>query len=342
MKLDQDTLIINGHTIKRGQATTLSLPMPKLYDSTPLHMPVHIIRGKKQGPCICVTAAIHGDELNGIEIARKLLKQTSKKIIAGTLIVIPIVNIYGFLYQNRYLMDRRDLNRCFPGSEKGSLASRLAHVITSEVASHATIIIDLHAGSHHRSNLPHIRTDLDDPTCKEIAETFHVPVLVHSTIRDGSLRGYAKEQNIPCLLYEAGEANRLDQLSIKTGLKGIIHVMKYLHMLKTSKNIIKYTQCYVARHTYWVRAPQSGLFQPLKQLGKPVQEGEPIATIGEPTTTKEKKICTPISGIIIGINKIPVVHEGAALFNIARFKKVQPVAENISSWKEYLTEDYED
>lgn len=342
MRTDQDTLQINNKTIARGESTVIQIAMPELYDCSPLNMPVHVIRGKEPGPCLCITAAIHGDELNGIEISRRLLGKVSKKIKTGTLIVIPIVNMYGFLYQNRYLMDRRDLNRSFPGTQKGSLASRLARTLTKEIISKTTHLIDLHAGSLHRTNLPQIRTNLDDPTNVELAEAFHTPVFLHSAIRDGSLREYAQDQNIHCLLYEAGESSRLDELSIKTGVRGITNIMQILGMIKKTKTAFSKQTSYIARHTYWIRAPQSGIFQAVKTLGTSVKEGELIAKIGDPTSTKEMKLYSPISGIIIGKNNLPIIHEGAALFNIACFEKAKPIAENIEAWKDYISESYDD
>ena len=189
-------LIINGNIINPGEHTTVMLPMPKLYDWTPLSMPVHIFRGKTVGPTLCITAAIHGDEVNGIEIVRRLLKKPALNQISGTLIAIPIVNIYGFLYQDRYLMDRRDLNRAFPGSQKGSLAARLAHLITSEIISKSTHIIDLHAGSLHRLNFPQIRVNVDLPETNDLANAFNAPVILHAALRDGSMRQYANDYDL--------------------------------------------------------------------------------------------------------------------------------------------------
>ncbi|NKB47567.1 MAG: succinylglutamate desuccinylase, partial [Legionellales bacterium] len=190
-------LSIHGKLVYAGEHTTILLPMPELYDWTPLSMPVHVLRGKTPGPTLCITAAIHGDEVNGIEIVRRLLKKKIFNQLSGTLIAIPIINIYGFLYQDRYLMDRRDLNRAFPGSQKGSLAARLAHLIATEIIDKATHCIDLHAGSLHRINLPQIRADLDAPEIMPLAETFNAPVILHATLRDGSMRQYANDQSIP-------------------------------------------------------------------------------------------------------------------------------------------------
>ena len=201
---NKQKLIIHGQEINPGERTTVLLPMPELYDCTPLSMPVHVIRGKNPGPILSVTAAVHGDEVNGVEIVRRLLKKNLLKTLSGTVIAIPIVNVFGFLYQDRYLMDRRDLNRCFPGSQKGSLASRLAHLITKEIISNSTHFIDLHAGSMQRTNLPQIRANLDSLETRRLANAFNAPVMLHAELRDGSMRQYADEKAVPLLLYEAG------------------------------------------------------------------------------------------------------------------------------------------
>lgn len=331
-------LTIHGQTILPGERAVILLPMPTLYDCTPLSMPIHVIRGKKPGPTLCVTAAIHGDELNGIEIIRRLLKKIKSNTIAGTLIAIPIVNMYGFLYQDRYLMDRRDLNRAFPGSPKGSLAARLAHLITTDILSQVTHCVDLHSGSQHRTNLPQIRTNLDAPATLAMAKAFNAPVMLHATVRDGSLRQYANEKNVPCLLYEAGEALRFDEMSIKTGLHGILHLMHALEMIDTPPKK-KHSASTAARSSYWVRAPQSGLLHSSKLLGKSIKKGELLAIIGNPSTTEEYKLYSPLSGIIIGKNNLPMVHEGAALFHIACFEKIRLVEEHIEYLQEAIHDD---
>ena len=183
-----------------GQRTTIMLPMPKLYDWTPMNMPVHVIRGKKPGPVLCVTGAVHGDEINGVEIIRRLLKKSFQKNLKGTVIAVPIVNIYGFLYQDRYLMDRRDLNRSFPGSSKGSLASRLAYLVMNELVANATHFIDLHTGSLQRTNLPQIRANFDFPKLKNWLKRLIAPVILHSKERDGSLRQAANDRGIPFII----------------------------------------------------------------------------------------------------------------------------------------------
>jgi hypothetical protein len=338
MQKPVDELIIGGTKIAAGKREIIYLPIPNLYDWTPLTMPVHVIRGGKPGPILCITAAIHGDEVNGIEIIRRLLKKPGLKKLAGTLIAIPIVNVFGFLYQDRYLPDRRDLNRSFPGSKKGSLAGRLANLISSEIISKCSHQIDLHTGSLHRSNLPQIRADIDSKDTKEMAKHFNAPVVLHSNQRSGSMRDYASSLNIPFLLYEAGEALRFDELSIKTGVKGIMNVMSYLKMLPDNAlHKIKFSS-ELARSSFWVRSPYSGILRFYKTLGKKVKKGELLAVISNPTGPEEHKLFSPYSGIIIGKSNLPIVHEGAALFHLACFKKPQSVADQV----EYLQLLYSD
>lgn len=322
-------LIINSIIIPAGKRMTIMLPMPKLYDWTPMNMPVHIIRGLQPGPVLCVTAAVHGDEINGVEILRRLLKKRFPKNLKGTLIAVPIVNIYGFLYQDRYLMDRRDLNRSFPGSNTGSLASRLAYLVMNELVAKATHMIDLHTGSLQRTNLPQIRANLDLAHTEKLAKAFHAPVILHSKERDGSLRQAANDRGIPLLLYEAGEALRFNDQAIHIGLKGVLNVMQALNMLPQEQHTPPLPHSPVARSSIWVRAPHSGILRPFKSLGKKVKKGEKLGLIVNPIGEEEYTVNARISGMIIGQTNLPLVHEGAALFNLASFKPLKMTESDI-------------
>lgn len=326
--------------IPRGKRAIVMLPMPRLYDCAPLSLPVHIVHGKKPGPTLCLTAAIHGDEINGVEIIRRILKKSFLSQLSGTLVAAPVVNMYGFLYQDRYLMDRRDLNRSFPGSEKGSLAGRLAYLITQEIINKCTHCIDLHTGSLHRANLPQLRINSDDNETLKLAKAFSAPVILHSKIREGSLREYAGKKAMPFLVYEAGESLRFNELAIRTGVNGITNVMSALGMIKAAhRNTYKKTTFeIIARNSYWVRAPHSGIIQAKKVLGSAVKKGEALAKIGNPTHTEEHILLSPISGVVIGINHLPLVHAGAAVFHIATFKDIDLVAENIENLQEHFDE----
>lgn len=332
---------LGGENIYPGTAKTIYLPLPSLYDWTPMDLPVHVICGKYQGPVLLITAAIHGDEINGIEIVRRLIKKKGLRKMNGTIIAIPIVNVYGFLYQKRTLIDKRDLNRCFPGSAKGSIAARLANIISTEILPLASHAIDLHTGSNHRFNLPQIRTNIDIPENEKLALAFNSPLILHSVYRDGSLREYANGKGIPFLLYEAGEAYRFDELSIRTGVNGILSVMSALEMISGGRYRVKqFTPC-ISRASSWIRAPQSGILRPLKKVGNKIIKGQTIAIIANPISHEEFKLITPISGIIIGDNKLPLIHEGEALFHVATFDTMTVVEEQLGTIQEAfnLTDD---
>jgi predicted deacylase len=311
---------IGEQTVNPGERISISLPIADLYTGTSLSMPVKVICGKSGGPTLFISAAIHGDELNGVEIIRRLLKRKILRSIRGTLIAVPIVNVHGFLDQSRYLPDRRDLNRSFPGSAKGSIAARMANTFIAEIVSKAEYGIDLHTGAINRSNLPQIRADLSDPRNLELAKVFGTPVIVSSSIRDGSLRECAAERGFPMLVYEAGEALRFDELSIRAGLRGIFKIMRHLDMLppgKSGRPIVPV----IADTTTWVRAPASGIISHKSRLGARVVEGQQLAIVGDPLGEAETKITAPFDGIVIGRTNLPLAHEGDALFNIAAFHK---------------------
>ena len=313
---------INGQQILPGMRMTIDLPVPKLYTHTDTRMPVHVVCGKNDGPRLFVCAAIHGDEINGIEIIRRLLNYAGLKRLAGTLVAVPIVNVYGVINHSRYLPDRRDLNRSFPGSETGSLAARLANLFMQQIVSQCSHGLDLHTGAVHRANLPQIRANLDDPATERLARVFGVPVLLNSTLRDGSLRQSADEAGIPMLLYEAGEALRFDELYIRAGFEGIKNVMRALEMLPPSKRgQKKIAEPFVAHSSAWVRAPESGMLRALVALGAHVQKNDLLGMISDPFGESEFEVRAHINGVIIGRTNLPLVNEGDALFHVARFGK---------------------
>ncbi len=338
--MEREIFEIHGEKVSRGENKTIMVKLPSLYGCSPLSMPVHVIRGKKPGKTLCVTAAVHGDEINGVEIVRRLIKRKGYKKFCGTLITVPIVNVYGFLYQNRYLMDRRDLNRSFPGSKIGSLASRLAYIITNEIVSHADCHIDLHSGSLHRNNLPQIRVDGRCEKTVDLAKVFNAPVILKAQEREGSLRKTVESKGVASLLYEAGECLRFDETSIRVGVRGIFRVMQHLGIItsKISKNYLELSGSFIASSSYWIRSPYSGIFRALRGLGKTVKKGEVIGLIGSPLDNNESSVEAPASGIIIGINNLPLVHEGSALFNIACFEELQQVEKEFQSMNYIATD----
>jgi predicted deacylase len=313
---------------------TLELPLPKLYTQTPMTMPVHVRRGRRAGPTLFVCAAVHGDELNGVEVIRRLMRRRALTRIRGTLITVPIVNMYGVIGRSRYLPDRRDLNRSFPGSDRGSLAARLADLFMTEIVSRCTHGIDLHTGSLHRGNLPQIRGNLDDVETLRLARLFGVPVLINAVIRDGSLREAAAACGIPMLLYEAGEALRFDEVSIRAGVQGIVNVMRGLDMLPPARGRRRLTaDPFVARSSSWVRAPASGIFRGTVKLGARVKQDEQLGSVTEPIADSENVLRSPFGGIVIGCSTLPVVLEGEALYHVARFEALKEVAVQVEEFQ---------
>ncbi len=325
--LKNNTITVGGVEVKPGTRITVNLPVADLYTATSLYMPLKVICGRQAGPVLFVSAAVHGDELNGVEVIRRLLKRKALNSIKGTLLAVPIVNVHGFLNQSRYLPDRRDLNRSFPGSRTGSIASRLANTFLEEVVNKADYGIDLHTGAIDRSNLPQIRGNMDDPKTLEIANAFGAPVVVNSNLRDGSLRACAVEKGMPMLIYEAGEALRFDEVCIRAGIRGVLNVMRLIGMIPKSKRSGS-AKPLLARNTKWVRSPTSGIVSGKAQLGSSVSKGQRLATISDPLGTDEYTATAPFDGIIIGRTNLPLAYEGEALFNIAAFKSVTQ-AENV-------------
>jgi uncharacterized protein len=336
VKQVRDPITICNTVINAGERRTLEIPVPSLYTHTELELPVHVIHGKKPGPVLFLSAAIHGDEINGVEIIRRVLNNKSISKLKGTLIAIPVVNIYGFINQTRYLPDRRDLNRSFPGSIKGSLAGRMANLFLNEIVSKCTHGIDLHTGAIHRENLPHIRAVLDDEQTECMARAFTSPVILNTSIVDGSLRESAEKRDVSVIVYEAGEALRFDEVSIRAGVRGVISVMRSLEMLAPLKNKRKLVEPLVAKSSTWVRAPQSGILRVLKPLGSRIEVNGSLGFVSDPFGEVEEEIISPIDGIIIGRTNLPLVNEGEALFHIANFRSSETAANKVERFQQRL------
>lgn len=332
-----EPLSIAGHEILPGETKRIKIPMVRLYTDTTMSIPVYVKRGKRNGPTLFLSAAIHGDELNGIEIINRIINSKSIQALKGTLIAVPMVNVYGVLNQSRYLPDRRDLNRSFPGSKRGSLAGRMAYTFLNEIVAKADYGIDFHTGAIHRSNLPQIRANLDDAETLALAKAFGIPVLLNANLRDGSLRQCAADLATKVLLYEAGEALRFDELAIRAGVKGAIKVMRHLGMLSQAKTRGKKNiEPFIARQSGWIRANESGIVMHHKHLGDFVNKGDLLATIRDPYGEKLDDVLSNADGIIIGKQNIPLVQEGEAMYHLAYFKEPDDVAEHLEMMNEEL------
>lgn len=326
--------MIAGKGVKPGQRSTINVPVARLYTNAEMNMPAHVLRGKKDGPSLFVCAGIHGDEILGVEIVRRLLKLKKLKQLRGTLIAVPVVNVYGFLDQSRYSPDRRDLNRFFPGSEKGSLTSQLANIFMHEVVENCTHGIDLHTGSNHRVNLPHIRAHLDNPENLQLSLAFGAPVVLHANRKEASLRSAVEDKGIPMLLYEAGEALRFDEVGIRVGVRGILAVMRHIGMLPAGRHGKSRIEPVVARSSVWARAPVSGIFHSRVSLGSKVTRGSNLGIIADPFGENEVDILSPESGVVVGRLNLPLVHRGDALFHIACVSKLTQATETLEAFQE--------
>lgn len=333
-KREKTPLILGGVEIPKGSRKRIDIELPRFY-GTPTNLHVHVFRGRQNGPTIFISAAIHGDELNGVEIIRRIRQLHLLKSLKGTIIFVPIVNIYGVMNLSRYLPDRRDLNRSFPGSEKGSLASRVAHTFYTEVIEKCDFGIDLHTASIHKTNLPQIRTNIDNPYTLELAKAFEAPVILNSELRDGSLRAESQDNGTPMLLYEAGEALRFDEKAIKIGVRGVLNVLRTLKMLPTLSKKSSKRQSIVTKKSSWIRAAESGFIRTLKELGDTVEQGDVIAYIYEVFDDTQYRVLAPFDGIIIGKTQIPLAHEGDALFHIAAFADLEHAEKRMEHYQEF-------
>lgn len=320
---------LNGNNIGPGARRTVDITIGGLYTHTPVTMPVQVVHGKKPGPVVFVSAALHGDEINGVEIIRRLLRMPALKHLKGTLLAIPIVNVFGFHQRSRYLPDRRDLNRFMPGSEHGSLASRINHVFFDRIVRRCDLGIDLHTAAIHRDNLPQLRVNLDDPILRPLAEAFGTPVLLHSGYLDGSLRWAAAQEGIPVVVYEAGEALRFNEVAIRIGLHGIVQMLRQLGMLSRTRHKVK--PAAVLRSSVWVRAGRSGILRTLVPLGAAVSTGDVLGIISDPFGEVETAVEARADGVVIGRSNLPLVMEGEALFHIGRTKKADAVGEHLEA-----------
>ena len=311
-----------GHRVTAGKRMRMELPIGNLMSGTPVALPLIVVHGKKDGPVVWLSAAIHGDEICGVEIIRQVLEAVSAPNLAGTIIAAPVVNVHGFNTNDRYLPDRRDLNRSFPGSSRGSLASRIAHLFMKEVVLRSDVGIDLHTGADLRTNLPQIRCDIDHAPTLEIAEKFGAPIVIDARLRDGSLRQAAVEEGKIMLLFEGGEASRFDPNAIAAGTAGVLRALNHLGVTSIEAPVAQ--RCLYSRSTSWSRASKSGIVHLDAHLGELVSAKQQLATIYDPFGKVLGRIKSRYDGIVIGHTQAPLVNRGDALSHVARIMPEAP------------------
>jgi predicted deacylase len=311
---------IGSLTIAPGETRTVDLPVSVLSNHTPMALPVHVVHGGRPGPTLFISGAVHGDEIVGVEVVRRVVRHKALQSLSGTLLAVPIVNGFGFIGHSRYMPDRRDLNRSFPGSDRGSLASVLADLFLREVIARSNYGIDLHSAGLHRTNLPQIRIAPDDTELLSLAETFGAPVILVSKLREGTLRQCARERGVRVLLYEGGEALRFDEVAIRAGAMGILRVMKNLGMIAAADISASRVPSAVSHSSTWLRAPEGGILRTKIVAGDRIEKGQTVAEITDPLGDKPVAFVSPENGIVIGRTNLPIVHRGDALFHVARVK----------------------
>lgn len=309
------TLEISGERVAPGEEKVIQLGIARLPTGTLIDIPVHVLNAVEPGPVLLVQAGLHGDEINGVETLRRMLQRDLFGIKRGTLIVVPIVNVFGFIHFSRDLPDGKDVNRSFPGRKTGSLASRIAHAYTQHILPLADYSIDLHTGGGQRNNHPQVRYTASDTRSMELARVFGAPFYFPSKMIAGSFRKATHKMGVPTLVYEAGESMRFDEGAIKAGIKGIQNVMSHLGMT-APKSESKPPNSLQLHQTRWARAPKAGMFIPQVENGQRVEKGQPLGLITDIYAKANKKIKAPFEGFILCINHQAVVNQGDALFHL--------------------------
>ncbi|MDX5417593.1 MAG: M14 family metallopeptidase [Hymenobacteraceae bacterium] len=310
-----ETIKINGVSIDRGEKVLTRLVISKLPSGTVIDIPVYVFRSVHDGPVLLLMAGMHGDEVNGTEIIRRMLTRKMLYPLKGTIIAVPVLNIYGFLNFSRDVPDGKDVNRSFPGNKEGSLASRVAHRFMKEVMPYIDYGVDFHTGGSSRGNYPQIRCVLADPKNQELAEAFSAPFTLNASYRQGSLRKEAAKLGKHILVYETGEALRFDERGITMGIEGTLRLMHHLGMGNTAPAAsLPSTVC---MKDIWVRAKNAGLFRSQVKEGDYVKKSQVVGTITDPYGEMEVRLNAPAAGYVVGLNNMPVVNQGDALLHIA-------------------------
>ncbi|NKI31127.1 succinylglutamate desuccinylase/aspartoacylase family protein [Croceivirga thetidis] len=313
---ENKVITINGDKIPPGESKLVKINIARLPTGTLIDIPVHVFNAKKPGPVVLIQAGLHGDEINGVETLRRMLEGESFKLNKGAVVVVPIVNIFGFIHFSRDVPDGKDVNRSFPGRKSGSLASRIAYHYTNEILPQIDFGIDLHTGGGQRNNFPQVRYTEGDKLSAEVASSFEAPFQFASKLISGSFRKASFKMGKSILVYEAGESMRFDENAIETACAGIRNVLKYFDMLGTPQ--IKTNQSVHLEVTRWLRAPRAGMFVPKIKNGTKIMKGQVLGLVSDTFAKKSKSIKSPLDGYVFCINHQAVVNQGDALFHIGR------------------------
>lgn len=337
--MKQSKLSICDATIHPGETANLALPLPQQFSCSPLYMPIKVIHGLQKGPCLVIFSTINGKELNGLEIANRIIQTTKPDKIKGTIIAIPVLNVYGLTHSPKQLPSGGALADCFPGVEEGSFGERLAYLFTHEILKKADFCIELQTGGMNHNILPQVYCNFENSKAKQLAKAFQSPVITNVSLQGNRLRQTTEELHIPLLVYQAGEAMRFDENAIHCGVTGVLNVMRAIDILP--KAPITEINPIFSRDEEWITAQKGGILHSHINLGQTIQEGELIGTISDPFGAEEtEKIHSPMEGIVVGINTTPLIHEGLALFKIASFLDYDKAENVIEEWDKKQPDSY--
>lgn len=306
---------INGEVINPGEDKQVHIGIARLPTYTSIDLSIRIIRAKEDGPVVLLSGGLHGDEINGIEIVRRLISNNQLNLISGTIIAIPLMNVYGFIQNVRGVPDGKDINRSFPGTKNGSLAKLVAHSIVQEIIPKIDFGIDFHTGGASRANYPQIRCVFSNEKDLELANAFAPPVILHSGLIDKSFRKAAHKKGKPIIVYETGESMRLDEFGIQTAIDGTYRLLNYFGM-REGNTPTAYTPA-MFKKSSWIRSKVAGIFNPTIKLGDTVKPRQLVGKITDPYGNESYRVLNRNRGIVIGLNNSPVVHKGDAILHIA-------------------------
>jgi predicted deacylase len=310
---------ILGTRVRAGRTTYLEMDVASLYTRTKIEVPVIVEKSANPGPTLLLTGGIHGDEVNGIEIIRRLIVMRALRPEKGAVIAVPIVNVMAFLNMNRKFADGRDLNRSFPGNKSGSLASKLAYSVSSRILPHADFVVDLHTGAEDRFNFPQIRYDQAHPENLKLAKAFDAPfTILQDKPPRGTLRQLLWKRALPGVVFEGGKSKSISEDVVEAGIHGVLNVMRYLGLTKARRRRRRTEATKFIEDARWIRAKNSGMFQPLVENGKLIRKGELLGYINGPFAQFQQKVTSSAPGYIFCVNQTPVVYKGDALFHLGK------------------------
>lgn len=332
-------ITIANVNVHPGEIANLALPLPEEYSCSPLYMPIKVIHGTKKGPCLVIFSVLNGIELNGLEIANEIVKTIKPTQIAGTIIAIPVMNVYGLTHYPKNLPSGGKLSHCFPGDENGSYGQRIAHLVTNEILKKADYCIELETGGLNHNILPQVYCNLENRRARELAKVFRSPVVTNITLQGNFLRQTTEELHVPLLVYQAGEAMRFDENAINLGVEGIKNVMRAIDMLE-KESIQKFTPIF-SQDEEWITAHKGGILHPTITLGQTIEKGEKIGTISDPFGADiSEPITSHQKGIVVGLNTSPLIHEGLPIIKIASFLDYDKAEDVIEEWDKKQPDSY--